>query len=39
VVRAGDTVLVKASRGIGLEVVAQALAREAAGAPTPTAER
>jgi UDP-N-acetylmuramoyl-tripeptide--D-alanyl-D-alanine ligase len=27
VVRAGDTVLVKASRGVGLEVVAERLAR------------
>jgi UDP-N-acetylmuramoyl-tripeptide--D-alanyl-D-alanine ligase len=39
VVRAGDTVLVKASRGIGLEVVAQALEREAARAPSVTGER
>ncbi len=38
-VHPGDTVLVKASRGIGLEVVAQALEREAAGAPAPAVER
>jgi UDP-N-acetylmuramyl pentapeptide synthase len=38
-VRPGDTVLVKASRGIGLEVVGQALERDAARAPTPTGER
>jgi UDP-N-acetylmuramoyl-tripeptide--D-alanyl-D-alanine ligase len=32
-VRVGDTVLVKASRGVGLEVVAEALAAAADGAP------
>jgi UDP-N-acetylmuramoyl-tripeptide--D-alanyl-D-alanine ligase len=31
IVRAGDLVLVKASRGVGLEVVAEALAAEAGG--------
>jgi UDP-N-acetylmuramoyl-tripeptide--D-alanyl-D-alanine ligase len=29
----GDTILVKASRGVGLEAVADALAREHAGSP------